>query len=136
MVDHHSFTAQFLNLCHAFRKTIDMESMWQYYKAFEVLTEPEVKQLFSWAIDNIDKSFPTIAVLNQYATAQGWFARTPSRRDELVPVFCGECGGSFVVRRSQLEQDAQAGRIYRCINYDWKCPVIFYARTILEKEHL
>ena len=65
--------------------------------------------------------------------AQEWNARTPSRRDDFVPLICEQCGGSSVVRRSQLEQDAQAGRIYRCINYN-HCPVTFSARTILEQE--
>ena len=65
--------------------------------------------------------------------AQACNARTPSRRDDFVPLICEQCGGSSVVRRSQLEQDAQAGRIYRCINYN-HCPVTFSARTILEQE--
>ena len=65
--------------------------------------------------------------------AQECNARTPSKRDDFVPVICQECGGSSVVRRSQLEQDAQAGRTYRCVNYD-HCHVTFSARTILEQE--
>jgi hypothetical protein len=135
MVDHRAFTLAFQQLCHAFGKTADLQTLCQYYKAFEDLTEPQVNQLFRWTIDNIDNVFPRIATLKQYATAQEWYTRTPSRRDELVPVVCEQCGGSFVVRRSQLEQDASAGLVYRCVNYTfWHCPIIFYAKAILNQE--
>jgi len=135
MVDHRAFALAFQQLCHAFGRPVDMQMLFQYYKALQDLTEPQVMLLVRWAIDNLDTPFPRIAALKQHATAQGWYVKPPTTDNDLVPVICQECGGSFVIRRSQLEQDAAAGRTYRCVNYTfWHCPAFFSAQTILKEE--
>ena len=132
-MDHHAFSVEIQQLCHAFGRTIDMQTIWEYYKALEDLNEPQVKQLFQWAIENIETGFPRIATLKQYARAQGWY-RTNSVKsgpDIFVYVICPRCEARFVVMRRQLEQDARAGRSYRCINYDHsRCNVVFSATEI------
>jgi hypothetical protein len=137
MAELDGFTRAFLQLCYAFGKPIAKETLREYFKAFEELTEEQLTQLVRWAIDNLDTPFPRIAVLRQYAAAQGWYGKAPSIPDPFVHVVCNDCGGAFVIKRSQLEQDAAAGRTYRCTNsLQWHCPAFFSAQTLLSKEDL
>jgi hypothetical protein len=138
MIGHKMFIAEMRQLCLAFRKRMEVELIWLYYRAFANLTEVQVKQLFQWAIDNVETGFPTIATLKNHATSQGWYKsnRPSSEPERFVYIICPDCSGSFAISRQQLEKDALAGRTYRCINSDqWHCPVTFSARTILEREN-
>jgi hypothetical protein len=137
MPDLSVFTLAFQQLCYAFDRPIAKETLSEYYKAFKELTEPQLTQLVRWAIDNLDAPFPRIATLKQYAAAQGWYSKGPSRPDPFVHVVCNECGGAFAIRRSQLERDASAGKTYRCVNNtQWQCPAFFSAHSLLSKEDL
>jgi len=135
MLDHRFFIGEMLQLFHAFGRPLDIEIVVEYYTAFGDLTEPQVQELFRWAIDNIDAYFPRIAALKQHVIARGWYkhAQRLQKSNELVYVICPECGATSVVERARLEQDALASRSYRCINNDlWRCRATISARAILE----
>jgi hypothetical protein len=138
MIDLTPFAVAFQQLCHAFGKHADADMTSEYFKAFQNLTEPQVKQLFQWAVENIEIGFPRIATLKHHAASQGWY-RTPTDKpapNHFIYIICSKCGGRFVIRRPQLEQDALANRWYRCVNHlHWHCPESFQARTILGEEN-
>ena len=132
-----AFAEHFQGLCHAFREPVNSDTLNQYYDAFKDLTDAQVQQLFTWAIQNVETSFPKIATLKRYATAQDWYRRRrgASACDQIIVVVCPECGGSFAVKRTELERHAREGRTFVCVNARyWKCPTVFSARAILEDE--
>jgi hypothetical protein len=136
MLDHHAFIVQFQQLCHAFGRRLEIEMIWQYYRSLQKLTEPQVAELFRWAIENVKSGFPAIAVLKEHAETQGWRASQVSHpgRENPVIVICPECGGSFTMTRTDLQEAIQTNRSFRCVNSDyWHCPKIFSARDISER---
>ncbi len=137
MIEPRFFLSEMQQLCHAFGKKLDVEMVWQYYRALGYLTDTQLTQLFHWAKENVETGFPKIATLKKYASSQGWHRVIPRdpKRNQLVYLDCPGCGASSVMTRHDLEKAARANRSFRCINHDLgHCPVVFSARELLERE--
>jgi predicted RNA-binding Zn-ribbon protein involved in translation (DUF1610 family) len=144
MIEPDTFAALMRGLGHAFGKKLERETVVEYYHALGNVDLEKLTSAVQWVKENVDDGFPRIATLKQRLDASEHFddrrsrAGTPLRpriQPAMVFVVCPDCGGSFAVMRTQLEDDARRGTVYRCPNgRHWGCAVVLAATDILKKE--
>jgi len=157
MIEPQAFADILQGLGHAFGKKLERETIVEYYHALGNVDLEKFTSAVQWVKENVDGGFPRIATLKQRIEIARQVddslrvddstikpassirrAGTPLRpgvQSAMVFVICPDCGGSFAVMRTQLEDDARRGTVYRCPNgRHWGCAVTLAATDILRKE--
>lgn len=137
MIDPQTFSDILQGLGHAFGKTLERETIVEYYQALGNVEQKKFESVVQWVKENVDGGFPRIAALKQRLEAEGQPGKPlrPRVQSAMVFVVCPDCGGSFVVMRTQLMDDARRGTVYRCPNgRHWGCAASLAATDILRKE--